>query len=151
MFRISYLTKGFTTKVIDLDVGTEYEARKAVARIQDYDMVVQCDCIPIESLRQLAAENVYSTYDFGEGVMVEDCGGWEHSNPGDLWNRAVFVRFDGAPEAQSSTKLNFSVQFAAGSTRISEASSLDSKGSMWGVWHVSAACDRTNEVVGVQG
>lgn len=68
--------------------------------------------------RAAVAQDEFESYDFGEGLIVEAAGGWEHLTPGREWTRRVY--FEG-PNDLSSAGL-FTVVFADPyGTEVSEA------------------------------
>lgn len=82
-----------------------------------------------ERAKTAAAQAVYETYDFGSDLTVEDAGGWEYSQPGDVWVRRVFVRPD---EQGPSQKISFVVRFSPGSNLMRSAYAIDDKGQLIG-------------------
>lgn len=85
----------------------------------------------MDSKRQEAAHQAYASFNFGQGVEVEDASGWERVTPGSEWTRPVFVRTDDAPFADT-TRLTFVVSFQADTARVINAFAIDSNGRMWG-------------------
>lgn len=81
--------------------------------------------------RNQAADTEYQSYDFGE-AGVEDASGWEHTSPGDVWTRAVFIRTDDDNKDSPSQKITFTVRFAVGTDDVVEAYAIDGNGSIWG-------------------
>lgn len=46
----------------------------------------------LEDNRQLVADHIYQTFEFGSDVEVEDSSGWEYEVPGTEMTRMVFFR-----------------------------------------------------------
>ncbi|ABM97002.1 hypothetical protein [Methylibium petroleiphilum] len=86
----------------------------------------------MDSKRQEVADKAYSSYNFGQGVEVEDAGGWERVTPGSEWSRPVFVRTDDDAPSSDTTRLTFVVSFQADTDRVIDAFAIDSNGRMWG-------------------
>lgn len=82
--------------------------------------------------RRAAADAAYEKYDFGDGVIVEDDSGWEHSSAGNTWTRPVFVKTNYQDPDDPTTKLSFEVRFEDGSATVAGVSASDSIGNVWG-------------------
>lgn len=101
----------------------------------------------MDSKRQEAADQAYASYDFGEGVEVDDASGWERVTPGEVWTRPVFVRTDdGEPDGVACHRLTFTVRFQPDSEVITETYAIDQKGVIWGL-HVRESLLRSVKVV----
>lgn len=79
------------------------------------------------SARQDAAETLFQNFDFGEEVEVADADGWEHTTPGNLWTRKVYVESD---DGEASVMLTFTVDFSNNASPTAYA--IDSNGNIWG-------------------
>lgn len=74
------------------------------------------------------AQIAFDHYEFGDGVTVEDSGGWEHSSGSAERSRPVFVSVDGQ---EDTVKLTFVARFTH-RNELDEVYAIDSKGQIWG-------------------
>lgn len=83
---------------------------------------------PLKSQGQIA-DQAFSDYDFGDGVMVTDSSGWFYASDEHERTRKVYIETDGpAPRWQ----LTFTVRFDPTTGALAEAYAIDSKGQIWG-------------------
>jgi len=76
----------------------------------------------LEPLRDLLADNVYQSYDFG--CMVTDSGAWDRTAPED-WTRIVYAEPGQDEEGEEPLRLSFHVRFKPGTAQLEEAYALD--------------------------
>lgn len=170
MFKVTFASKAGALHETLVDAAYSYEARKAVAARQDYEIFIACakatpeDIARLQSAqpppapggqgfeaweeqRRAAADGAYQVYEFGRGVEVEDAGGWERLSHGNEWTRPVFVRTDEGDDVGSSQRLVFTVRFAPASATLAEAYAIDSKGSIWGAMPDESVGDVVSDVL----
>lgn len=70
-----------------------------------------------------AADDIFSQYDFGDGVTCEESDNWNHDDMSDL-NRIVYVSYDDDPEDADTHKASFHVRFDDHG-RVEDAYALD--------------------------
>ena len=85
------------------------------------------------------AETEYDQYEFGEGVTVVGCDGWDISDPKDLI-RVVYAVFDDDKPGRNSHKLSFHVRFSDAGVDEVYALSVDTGNEIGqrGMHHVAA-------------
>jgi|JI10StandDraft_1071094.scaffolds.fasta_scaffold62975_2 hypothetical protein len=74
-------------------------------------------------------DSAFESYEFGEGVSVEDFSGWETS--GRSSSRPVFVRCKDDDPDDATTMLRFIVELDDAGHVLS-ATAIDKKGCVWG-------------------
>lgn len=74
-------------------------------------------------------DRAFESYEFGEGVTVEDFSGWETS--GRSCSRPVFVRCSEDDPEEPTTMLRFIVDLDDAGNVVS-ATALDNSGCVWG-------------------
>ena len=126
---INFVAQGIPVQVVESDSAeTQFELWQRRA-----DHAIEIDEGALESAREVAVDAQFANYHFGDGVKVEDSGGWERVSSGNEWTRPVFVRVDqGVTSDAPSEKLVFTVRFALHRVDVVEAYAIDRKGCIWG-------------------
>lgn len=79
------------------------------------------------------ADKAFADYDFGEGVYVTDCSGWEYTTPGHERTRKVYVESDPEDDGPAPRwTLDFTVRFDPETGALQSATATDDKGQVWG-------------------
>lgn len=91
----------------------------------------------LQDMRDSAADRAFQHHDFGDGVAVKDCDGWEYTTPGNSMSRAVYIEPVEADDAASSDgqdepsseRVTFTVVFGGmDSAKLANAYALNNSG-----------------------